>query len=144
MPVFRRLAIFAVGAVIVGGSPAISQEPAPDAGRFLLAAGEAGGFIRLDTRTGAMSHCARSDAVWTCEPLADPAFKDELAALSAEVTRLSAALDRLTQRVDGLAGRNGIEQSVAADDKRKAEPGFANAALRRLLDMVREIKRDRT
>ena len=47
---------------------AVADEAKPGAGRYLLGASP-GGFVRLDTVTGAASHCNQKDKVWRCEPL---------------------------------------------------------------------------
>ena len=79
-----RLALaLALGAFVV---PALGQS-APDApkadGRFSMTpAGE--GFLRLDTRTGAVSHCLVTPAGAQCR-----AGADERAALEAEIDRLT-------------------------------------------------------
>jgi hypothetical protein len=41
------------------------------------------GALRLDTRTGQVSHCSRSDAGWTCKVV-----PDERSALETEIARL--------------------------------------------------------
>ncbi len=62
------------------------------------------GFIRLDTETGAVSHCARRDNVWRCDVLA--ADRSAIEAVAAEVKALSDRLDALSARIDALeAGR---------------------------------------
>src|SRR5215475_9180997 len=43
----------------------------------------ADGVLRLDTRTGQVSQCSRSDAGWTCK-----AVPDERSSLEAEIARL--------------------------------------------------------
>src|SRR5262245_57445518 len=43
----------------------------------------ADGVLRLDTRTGQVSRCSRSDAGWTCK-----AVPDERSSLEAEIARL--------------------------------------------------------
>lgn len=60
--------------------------------------------MRLDSRTGAVSHCTRRPAGWTCETA-----PDERAALDAEIARLTSDNQRLSARVAELERR--IEQS---------------------------------
>ena len=43
----------------------------------------ADGVLRLDTRTGQVSHCSRSDVGWTCKVV-----PDERSALETEIARL--------------------------------------------------------
>lgn len=137
------LATIASLAVIV---PAAAQDGAPPAGRFQLAPGEAGGFVRLDTRTGAVSHCRQENGVWHCQPILDPGLKDRLSALSDKVDHLSAGLDRLSARVDTLAADVATRATGAtAADKTAAKPkGFAQTAVTRLLELIRTLKHGHT
>ncbi len=136
----RAILLFALVAIAVPGVSALSQE-AP-AARFLLTPGKDAGFTRLDTKTGAVSHCGQLDGVWSCEPFDDSDLQDHLSALSADVARLSAEVDRLSARIDALGPAPeavAVQQPDQSDDE---QPGFADAVLRRFLDLVREIKRD--
>ena len=48
-----------------------SAEPLPaDKGRYTMTPVE-GGFMRLDTQTGAVALCTRKSETWTCEPVDD-------------------------------------------------------------------------
>ena len=82
-----------------------AEPPGAEAGRFSFAPVE-GGVMRLDSRTGAVSHCARRPSGWTCE-----AAPDDRAALEAEIARLTIENQRLSGRVTELERR--IEQSRA-------------------------------
>ena len=126
----RPLAILATAITVVLVAPALSEE-AP-AGRFQVSPADGGGFVRLDTRTGSVSHCGQRDGIWFCEVLADSGLKEQVTDLSAKVDRLSADVDRLAARVDQLAAAtDGAAVGLpgdghAGDDIRAvAEPGFA-------------------
>src|SRR5438067_13942963 len=56
--------------------------PKSENGRYSFSA-VADGVLRLDTRTGQVSQCIRSDAGWTCKVV-----PDERAALETEIVRL--------------------------------------------------------
>jgi outer membrane murein-binding lipoprotein Lpp len=136
------LATIASVAVVV---PATAQDDVPPAGRFQLAPGEGSGFVRLDTRTGAVSHCRQNDGVWRCEPIIDSVgLEDRLNALSDKVDRLASGLDSLSLRIDELAAdvsRPTPPVVAAADDKPVGKPRrIAQAAVYRLLEMIRVIK----
>ena len=136
------LIAMACGAVIV---PAAAQDDVPPAGRYQLAPGEGGSFVRLDTRTGAISHCRQQDGVWHCQPIVDSGVKDEVRALSDRVDRLSTDLDRLSQRVDTLAADAALPAPPAAsagtaDGPPRKPHGFAQTIVYRLLEMVRTLK----
>ena len=54
------------------------------------------GLMRLDSRTGQVSHCRRRGPAWSCETVADDraAYEAEIARLAGKVTALEAELAR--------------------------------------------------
>ncbi|MCB1496680.1 MAG: hypothetical protein KDJ86_12900 [Bauldia sp.] len=98
------------------------------------------GFIRLDTETGAMSHCTRRDGVWRCESLAG----DEAAveALTDEVRALNQRVDELSERLTVLEG-SGPAASAPPAARQVEEPGFAELLVERLIQLVRDIRGER-
>ena len=140
----RRRFLFVAAALVVA-VPGFAAE-APEAGRYQLAPG-AEGFVRLDTRTGATSHCTRREGVWRCQPVIEEAgmLAPELEALSAKVAGLAAALAELSARVDGLAAR--VDQPSPAVTVEPAAPaaerGVVATAVERLLALVRLLKHGR-
>jgi len=127
--------------------PAAAEDSAPPAGRFQLTSGADSSFVRLDTRTGAVSHCRQSAGVWSCDPIMDSGLADRLTALSDKVDHLSTDLDRLSLRVDTMgaaAPAPAPAGATTADDRGEARPtGFVRSAVYRLLDMIRTIKHGR-
>ena len=79
----RRLIIVLVSTFAAFAPPA-SAQTAPDSenGRYSFSAG-ADGMLRLDTRTGAVSICAKKEPGWACN-----AVPDERQALENEIARL--------------------------------------------------------
>jgi hypothetical protein len=138
----RSLIVLVAIASVAVGVPAAAQDSAPPAGRFQLAPGDGGGFVRLDTRTGAVSHCRQENGVWRCQPIMESGLADRLAALSDKVDRLSADLDRLSLRVDKLAVDAGAPAAAADRTTGKGE-GFAQTVVYRLLEMMRTLKHGR-
>ena len=139
-----RMVLLAIAciAVII---PAAAQDNLPPAGRYQLAPGEGSSFVRLDTRTGAVSHCRQQAGVWHCEPIVDSSVRSEIAALADKVDRLSADLDRLTQRVEALTADAAAPVPPAAvrpADNGKPE-GFARSVVNQLLEMIRSLKHGR-
>jgi hypothetical protein len=65
-------------------APSVQAQTAPDSenGRYTFSQ-VPDGMLRLDTRTGAVSLCAKKDAGWACN-----AVPDERAALESEIARL--------------------------------------------------------
>jgi len=161
----RRLLI---ATALLATGPASGQGAGPP-GRFEIIPAN-GGFTRLDTRTGAVSHCApRDDGVWYCEPLdaADPEFGERVDRLAAGVQDLSDAVAALSARIDSVAARvaavdqhAGRIESLAAEvdalaARVEAAPfavppatgdagrasSLVDEVVRRLFDMVRHVKR---
>jgi hypothetical protein len=95
----RRQTI-ALAALIAVASPALAQT-APDSenGRYTFGQ-TADGMLRLDTRTGAVSLCAKQTAGWSCAPV-----PDERSALDNEIARL--------QRENGALKKEMIARGLA-------------------------------
>ena len=79
----RRLIVVLLAASAVLASPSYAQTtPESENGRFTF--NQVGDqMLRLDTRTGTVSLCARKDAGWSCA-----AVPDERSALESEIARL--------------------------------------------------------
>jgi len=79
----RLIAVLALAAA-AGGPAALAQTAVPDSenGRYTFNQ-VADGLLRLDTRTGQVSLCAKKDSGWACN-----AVPDERQALESEITRL--------------------------------------------------------
>ena len=79
-----RLFTLALTLLLAAPATATAQMMAPDSenGRY-SSYPIADGVLRLDTRTGQMSHCSRNDAGWACTTI-----PDERVALEAEIARL--------------------------------------------------------
>jgi hypothetical protein len=90
------LASFAVAAPV-------TAQVASTTPRFEVAPG-ATGVTRVDTATGAVSHCTESSGVWFCERVGTPAPSGSPDP-AADVKKVSDAVAALSSRVDGLAGR---------------------------------------
>lgn len=123
----RRLSVTAL--VVLIATTAAAQ--APGAGRFEIKP-ESQGFVRLDTRTGATTHCTQHDGAWSCVPVIE------------DVGALSQAISALGERVDALAGQ--LEQPDVADGEGRPEDnrGLVAAAVGRLLEFVRVLKHGRS
>jgi hypothetical protein len=141
----RALIILVTIATAAPAVSAAAQDVQPPAGRFQLSPGDGSGFVRLDTRTGSVSHCRQDAGVWRCEPILDSGLADRLGALSDKVDRLSSDLGDLSLRVDTLAaGAGPLPVAPVAGDKAGREPaGVAQTAVHRLLEVIRTLKHGR-
>ncbi|MHC1950583.1 hypothetical protein IF803_40575 [Bradyrhizobium sp. UFLA06-06] len=160
-----KLSIAIAAILIASGGAAIAQN-APDTenGRYALSpAGD--GFLRLDTRTGAVSTCTNSSAGWACYMV-----PDERAALDAEIGRLQADNDKLKGELAARAPSAKTDEALPKSDSlKKPEPktepksaegerkieiplpsdrdmdrmmSFAERAWRRLIEMANRVQRD--
>ena len=101
----RILAVFVLPALVLGLAVMVAYPAgAAETGRYVLK-DVRGGFLRLDTQTGAVSHCGVHNETWRCEPVADAQ-----AALQDEINRLAKENAELEQQ---LAGRDRNEPGSA-------------------------------
>jgi hypothetical protein len=107
-------------------------------GRFALSPSR-NGVVRLDTATGATSHCAPVKGIWRCEPLQVEA--NRLDALAAEVAALTAKVAALSARMSTLSAPAATAPSPTAEAPPK--PGFVREAVGRFLAFVRILKHGR-
>jgi predicted RNase H-like nuclease (RuvC/YqgF family) len=82
--------------LLLGLLAAPSLALAEEAGRFVLKEADQNTFIRLDTVTGAVSHCASKAGEWNCKTLSDDRkeLHDEIAALRKENAELKSRLSQ--------------------------------------------------
>src|SRR2546428_11154356 len=100
-----RLFTLALALSLADLAVASAQTATPDSenGRYSFSA-VADGVLRLDTRTGQVSHCSRSDTGWACKVV-----PDERSALESESARLQGENATLKKEVvaRGLPGPGG-------------------------------------
>jgi hypothetical protein len=112
--------------------PAFAQAlPESEPGRFTMTPVE-GGALRLDTRTGRVSHCKNGSAGWTCTSVAD-----ERAAYEEEIARLQARLAKVEAE---LAARSTFTPPSDANLDRAV--GFMEKFFRRFMTMIENLKRE--
>jgi hypothetical protein len=140
-----RLYVLIIAGAMLGAVPSMAAEAPPSAGRYQIAPDE-DGFVRLDTETGAMSHCTKRDGAWRCDVLAE-----DRAASDARIEGLAREVETLTKKVDELAARLAtLEKARSADSPTAGAPpgdpefdralSFAERLMQRFFDMVRELK----
>lgn len=162
------LAAAAIAALLTISGGLVAAQSAPDSenGRYTMTPVPEG-VLRLDTRTGAMSTCARNGAGWACY-----AVPDERAAFDAEIGRLQAEVEKLKgQLAAGPTVSGKIDEALPKSDPlKKAEPqarepkvaegdrkieiplpsdqdvdrvmSFLEKAWRRLIDMANRVQKD--
>lgn len=128
-----RIAILAViGLAAVW--PAFAEGPA-DAGRFSVLP-SSDGFIRVDTVTGAVSHCGKRDGAWYCDVLIEDRglIERRLDALANQVAALSGRIDALAARLAPALQAPGPAPAA------EAPTGFPDALMHKLFVLVRQLK----
>ncbi|QOZ37018.1 hypothetical protein [Bradyrhizobium sp. CCBAU 53421] len=159
-----KLSIAIVAILISSGVGSAQTAPDTENGRYALSpAGD--GFLRLDTRTGAVSTCTNSNAGWACYMV-----PDERAALDAEIGRLQADNDKLKSELAARAPAAKTDEALPKSDQlKKPEPktepkiaegerkieiplpsdrdmdrmmSFVERAWRRLIEMANRVQRD--
>ncbi|MET4634870.1 hypothetical protein [Kaistia defluvii] len=147
------LAVMPISTSALAETPTVSPPPpaAADAarpGRYTMVPAE-GGFVRLDTETGTVSHCRRGDAasgsVWTCAAIPEDVLSrpDPAVALSAKVTELEHEVADLRARLEDVEGRaNTRAVAPTGDPELDKALNFSEELMSRFFGMVREMKRE--
>ena len=132
----------------LGAASAQPATPDSENGRYSFNP-VADGVLRLDTRTGQVSQCSRSDAGWTCKTV-----PDERSSLETEIARLQG--ENATLKKDLLARGLPLPGVPSHPAAKPGEPelklpsdadvdkvmSFLERAWRRLLEMGREVQKD--
>ena len=134
--------------LLVAAAPLMAQPLDAENGRYAFKDID-GGVLRLDSRTGAVSLCAKRASGWACE-----AVPDERAALETEIARLQRELGTLKKDMlaRGLPLPGGVATLPPVEKQRElnlrvplpsdAELDRAMSALekvwKRLIDMVQK------
>jgi hypothetical protein len=118
------LRVFAITAPLVClAAPALAQTaPDMEKGRYTLMP-MSGGFVRLDTQTGVVSHCADRGNGWACY-----ALPEEHVALDKEIGRLQAENEKLKAQLaapDSALSGKAQKAFPKAESSRPGEPGTA-------------------
>lgn len=141
------------------GSAAAVSGPDTENGRYTLSqSGDS--FIRLDTRSGAVSSCSNNGNGWACYAVPDErkAMDDEIGRLQAENEKLKAQLaagdGASSGKTDEALPKSDQQVTPKADSQRKIEiplpsdadvdrvMSFLERAWRRLVDMANQMQKD--
>jgi hypothetical protein len=129
---------------------ASAQPAAPDSenGRYSFNP-VADGVLRLDTRTGQVSQCSRSDVGWTCRAVADErsSLETEIARLQGENATLKKELLARGLPLPGVpsppaAKPSEPELKLPSDADVDKVMSFLEKVWRRLIEMGRTVQRD--
>jgi hypothetical protein len=145
-----RLFVLAITLSLADFAAASAQTATPDSenGRYGFSA-VADGVLRLDTRTGQVSNCSRSDAGWACKVV-----PDERASLETEIVRLQG--ENATLKKELLARGAPVPGAPDPSGTKPGEPGlklpsdaevdkvisFLEKVWRRLIEMGRHVQKD--
>ena len=114
-----------------------AQEPpkgkAP-AGRYTMSRTD-DGFLRLDTKTGIVSHCVDKAGSWICRSVADDrkAYEDEIARLQKLNSQLNIRLNRLQNK------KPGAKDDYPTDEQVDKALGYMEKLFRKMLRIAREL-----
>jgi hypothetical protein len=116
---FMRRSVIALALALAALAPAAHAQTTPDTenGRYTFST-VPDGMLRLDTRTGAVSVCAKKDASWSCT-----AVPDERQALENEIARLQRENGAMKKDLlaRGLPLPGGIASAPSADKQRELQ-----------------------
>ena len=133
-------------AVLVGAAPETEER----AGRFVMTPVE-GGFLRMDSHSGAVSMCQRTNGKWACEAVADDrrALDKQLERLGAENRELSGTVRRLEEMLalpdaEGKNRRAEKEPRLQLPSEEEVDRalGYMQRLMRKFKDKMRELDSD--
>jgi hypothetical protein len=145
----RRFAL-ALTLSLAASAVASAQTATPDSenGRYSFnAVGD--GVLRLDSRTGQVSHCSRSDTGWACKVVPDErsALETEIARLQGQNAMLKKELLAHGLPVPGVPGPSGAKPSepelkLPSDAEVDKVMSFLEKVWRRLVEMGRNLQKE--
>ena len=137
----RALAVIVPSLVLVGIGTfgATAQERA---GRYTMSPID-GGFVRLDTETGAMSTCNRRDTKWVCEPMGDEgqSMRSELDRLRAENRRLE-ALAGIPPQSEGLDAPTDKRLELPSEEDVDKAFDYVERLFRKFRDRIKQFEKE--
>lgn len=112
----RKMMMAAALAALAGATAATAGTADNSTGRYTMSPVD-GGFLRLDTQTGAVSMCARTGTAWACTPVEDRSG----ASTAAELSKLESENKDLKDRIKSLEDSGAARQPLDAPPSGKAE-----------------------
>lgn len=144
--------LFLAGTLLLIG-PSLAETPVQSAGRYQIEP-DGNGFVRLDTETGTLTYCEKSEDVWRCEVIVEgrTGADQRLQTLEKELAALKAELAALDERLAAIDSDDGAppaaaskERQLSAEEQEKEFEealSFAERMMRRFFDMIRELKNE--
>lgn len=119
MHVVTLIRAIATICLLVSGAASSAYATGDKPGRFSMSPADGGGFVRLDTQTGVISHCQRAGGEWFCREMADPGrgVGEEIERLRTENQRLKAEIRQMEEIMLG-------EKRTETVRPRSQNPGF--------------------
>jgi hypothetical protein len=145
-----RLFALALTLSLADFAVASAQTAAPDSenGRYSFNP-VADGVLRLDTRTGQVSQCSRSDVGWACKVVPDErsALETEIARLQGDNASLKKELLARGLPVPGVPSPSGArpdepELKLPSDAEVDKVMSFLEKVWRRFIEMGRNVQKD--
>jgi hypothetical protein len=145
-----RLFAVALTLTLVAATAASAQTATPDSenGRYSFNP-VADGVLRLDTRTGQVSQCSRSDAGWACKVVPDErsALETEIVRLQGENATMKKELLSRGLPVPGVSAPSGAkpgegELKLPSDAEVDKVVAFLEKVWRRLIEMGKNVQKD--
>ena len=145
-----RLLALVLTLLLADFAVASAQTAAPDTenSRYSLYP-VADGVLRLDTRSGQISQCSRSDIGWACKVVPDEraALETEIARLQGENATLKKELLGRGLEIPGASGRSVAkpdepEVKLPSDADVDRVVSFLEKVWRRLVEMGRSVQKD--
>ncbi|MEZ5842806.1 MAG: hypothetical protein R3D27_03635 [Hyphomicrobiaceae bacterium] len=140
------LPVMLAAAFALSAGPALAQDAAGEKGRYTMSPVD-NGFVRLDTRTGAMSFCTRSDGRWSCEAMADAGadLRQEAERLRKENTDLRAEIKRLDDMLglgDGRPGERAPRQGFRIPTEKDVDQAldYFERMLKKFQDRLKRLE----
>ena len=131
------LATFLAFGTLLSASAVLAQTPPADDGYSLQPA--VGDYLKIDRRTGDVSHCAARDGAWSCQLIAEDrkAYEERIAELEAEN-------DRLNKRLAALDAQAKSAQAplLDKDDERRLQEflDLGDRMFRHFFDLVERLR----
>jgi hypothetical protein len=146
----HRASVLLISVVALAALTGAAPESEERNGRFVMTPVE-GGFLRMDSHTGAVSMCQRTGGKWACETVADDrrALDKELERLGAENRELSGTVRRLEERLalpDGEGRDRRADKTprlqLPSEEEVDRALGYMQRLMRKFKDKMRELESD--